>query len=196
MARMERLDVIFANRYLDAVEERRSGAAKSKAWEFAFDVTKHRTPIVLQHLLVGMNAHINLDLGVAASQTVPAEFLPGLKPDFDRINGVLADLVGEVQSELAEIWTTLRLFNRYLGHVETAVINFSMEKARDNAWSVAERVAPLTGDDWARTVADIDAEVTALGHKIRYPGPLLRVVTGVVRLGERGSVRRKIEILE
>jgi len=58
---------------------------------------------VPQHLLLGMNAHINLDLGVAAARVCPADQLPNLKNDFDRINLILSDLIGAVQEELAEI---------------------------------------------------------------------------------------------
>ena len=38
--------------------------------------------------------------------------LPALKDDFNKINTILARLVGEVQEELAQIWRTLRLLNR------------------------------------------------------------------------------------
>ena len=57
-------------------------------------------PIILQHLLLGMNAHINFDLGIAAATTCPRDELPSLKHDFDEINVILAGLVGGVQSEI------------------------------------------------------------------------------------------------
>ena len=132
--RMERLDVIFANRYLDAFDRHRKGLPTTHSWNYSFGVADQWWPIVLQHLLLGMNAHINLDLGIAAAQTVKASQLHELHDDFNRINKVLADLVGEVQGELAQIWRTLRFFNRYLGDVQNALINFSMDKARDEAW--------------------------------------------------------------
>src|SRR6266508_6246532 len=58
---MERFVTSFAARYLDAFEAWRSGEAVSDAWRVAFDATSSRRPIILQHLLLGMNAHINLD---------------------------------------------------------------------------------------------------------------------------------------
>ena len=194
--RMERLDVIFANRYLQAVEAHRAGRPTTAAWVYAFRVTDQWWPIVLQHLLLGMNAHINLDLGIAAARTVPASDLHRLRGDFDKINQVLALLVGEVQNELAEIWLFLRVLNRYLGSVEGAIINFSMEKARDHAWSVAERLAPLDESEQAREIAAVDAEVASFARVVRHPGIFGSAVTHVIRLGERGSVKRKIRILE
>lgn len=194
--RMERLDVIFANRYLNAYDAHRSGAPTSNAWAFAFRAADHRGPIVLQHLLLGMNAHINLDLGIAAARTVQAHELPDLHGDFNKINQILSGLVGEVQTELAQIWLFLRVLNRYLGSVEKGIINFSMEKARDHAWSVAERLAPLDESARAAEIRTLDASMALFARTIRHPGPLAGTITRLVRVGERGSVERKIRILE
>lgn len=194
--RMERLDVIFANRYLEAVDAHRAGRATTAAWAYAFRVSDQWWPIVLQHLLIGMNAHINLDLGIAAARTVPAGDLHRLRGDFDKINQVLADLVGDVQDELAQIWLFLRVLNRYLGSVEGVIINFSMEKARDHAWSVAERLAPLDDSGQAREIAAIDSEMALFARVIRHPGILGSSVARFIRVGERGSVKSTIRILE
>ncbi len=194
--RMERLDVIFARRYLDAFEEYRSGGTPTQSWLFAFEVTEQWWPIVLQHLLLGMNAHINMDLGIAAARTAPHEQLPTLQDDFNKINKILASLVEGVLEELAQIWLVLRLMNRYLGSVETALINFSMEKARDHAWSVAERLAPLNEAEQAREIEQLDGEAMKLTRLVRYPGTVGGTVNKIIRLGERGTVRRIIEILE
>ncbi len=193
--RMERLDVIFANRYLAAFEAYRNNGQPTRCWSYAFRVTKQWWPIVLQHLLLGMNAHINLDLGIAAARAVPSAALPSLHEDFNRINVILAGLVGDVQAELAQIWSTLRLMNRYLGNTEAAIINFSMKKARDHAWSVAERLAPLSDSAQAGEIARLDVDVAALARVIRHPGVVGSAVTRIIRLGERGSIPRKVRIL-
>ena len=161
----------------------------------AFTVTGRWSPVVLQHLLLGINAHINLGLGIAAAQTVSAAELPGLRNDFDRINAVLAGLVSDVQTELAQIWPTLRFFTRYLGNTQTVVINFSMEKVGDRAWSVAEQLAPLGRREQEAVIAQLDREVARFARVSRNPGVVLGTVTRAVRLGERGSVRRKIDFL-
>ena len=78
-ARMERLDVVFANCYLDALAQYRQGMPTTDSWAVAFAASQQWWPIVLQHFMVGMNSHINLDLGIASAQTAPGEELPGLK---------------------------------------------------------------------------------------------------------------------
>jgi len=66
--RMEQLDVAFAKRYLDACRIYRENKAVQESWKRAFMLSDQYWPIVLQHLLMGINAHINLDLGIAATE--------------------------------------------------------------------------------------------------------------------------------
>ena len=65
-SRMEKLDVVFANRYIEAYYNYQQNIPTTKSWEQTFISSKNYWLIVLQHLLLGMNAHINLDLGIAA----------------------------------------------------------------------------------------------------------------------------------
>ena len=89
---MEHLDVVFASRYLDALSTFQAGGTATRSWMLAFRACDDAGLLILQQLLAGMNAHINLDLGIAAAQVCPGEQLPQLKPDFDQINAVLSSL--------------------------------------------------------------------------------------------------------
>lgn len=195
-ARMEKFDVNFANRYLAAYDTMQSGFKPTRCWDYAFQVTPQWWPITLQHLLLGINAHINLDLGIAALETVGSQGLQALHADFNRINDLLADLVGDVKEKLASVWPPLRFLNQYLGDVETGVINFSMAKARDAAWSLALELAALDQSGRDQAIARRDDETLALGHAIRNPGFVLGLVIKAVRLGERGSISQIIAVLE
>lgn len=194
-ARMERLDVVFANRYLRALHEYESGRDPGAAWRVAFDTARRWWPIVLQHLLLGMNAHINLDLGIAAATVAPGAEIHALRSDFQRINAILASLVDEVSDELAEVWPLLRLLDWLGGRSDEAIINFSMEQARDFAWLSALRLAPLSAGEQAVCIAELDAEVAGIANLVRRPGPLIGLAARVVRLGERRTVPEIIEIL-
>ena len=164
-------------------------------WGFAFDAAGQYWPIVLQHLLLGMNAHINLDLGIAAAQTMRGEPIEDLRGDFNRINAVLAGLVDSVQEQLAEIWMTLRLLNGVLGDIEDELINFSMEHARDEAWRAATRFAALPEAEWPAAIAAQDEKMLKIARVVRRPGVLLGTATHVVRLGEVQDVARVVDIL-
>jgi len=194
--RMEALDVVFANRYLDAQAAYTAGTPITRSWRLAFETTRDWWPIVLQHLLLGMNAHINVDLGIAAAQVAPGSALPALRDDFDRINGILAGLVDSVQSELASIWPLLRILDHTAARTDEAIINFAMARARDHAWGVAQRLAPLSPAAQGPVVDALDSEVVRIGNRVRKPGPWISTILKGVRLGELGSVRRKIEALQ
>ena len=194
--RMERLDVVFANRYLAAYDALRDGRTPTQAWAFSFTVAQQWWPIVLQHLLLGMNAHINLDLGIAAARVAPGGELPEIKGDFDRINKLLAGLVGDVQAKLARIWPLLRVLDRSLGRADETLINFNMERARDAAWDVARQLAPLTHDEQEGRIPLLDERVASFGRIVRYPGSTGKWITRAVRLGERGTVATRIAMLE
>src|SRR5437660_915186 len=97
--RMEKLDVTFASRYLKAFESFRRGDPLSKCWLTSFRIAANWSPIILQHLLTGMNAHINFDLGIAAQSVAPGAELASLKNDFNQINNILGGMVARVRTD-------------------------------------------------------------------------------------------------
>lgn len=100
--RMERLDVVFADRYLDALAACRRGDKPTLAWQLAFAAAGRWRPLILQQLLVGINAHINLDLGISAATIAPGSSLAALRTDFDRINEILFSPVAEVENTIEQ----------------------------------------------------------------------------------------------
>lgn len=194
-ARMTRLDIVFARRYLEAWQARERGERTSAVWSVAFGGARDFWPIVLQHLLLGMNAHINLDLGVAAAEVAPGDAISGLEGDFAAINGVLADMVDDVQARLAQIWPAMRWLDRAGSDVDEAVVNFSIRRARDHAWLTATTLARLPAVARDMHIRNVDAAMAALGRRVLNPGPSLAVKLAAVRLRERGSVAAKIDTL-
>jgi hypothetical protein len=193
--RMERFDVIFANRYLDALHTYSSGGRPSPSWQLAFESAADFWPIVLQHLLLGMNAHINLDLGIAAAETMRGRNLEDIRNDFNQINQVLASLVDDVQDELSAVWKPLRIMNRFLGTVDDAIVNFSMKRARDEAWRNAQALWPAPAVDWPGIIGVQDKKALTIGTLVRNPGFGASSVTRIIRVGELKSARQVIEIL-
>jgi hypothetical protein len=115
--------------------------------------------------------------------------------DFNKINEILAALVDGVERELARIWPMLKLLDRIAGKTDEAVINFSIEKARDHAWKVAEDLAAVEQTDQTFRINALDKEIAMLGGLIRNPGLIAGIVTKIIRLGERGTVPEIINIL-
>lgn len=194
--RMERLDVIFASRYLDAYYAYQKQEPVTQSWQEAFNLSNKYWPIVLQHLLIGMNAHINLDLGIAAAEVSKGQNIEDLKNDFDTINTILSDLVMEVENNLAKIWPTLKKILKWTRGVDNFLVDFSMELARDGAWKFAVQLSNTPEEKINVSIAERDVKVAKKGKVISNPGKIAGIILGVIRLGERGTVSEKINDLK
>ena len=194
--RMERLDVIFANRYLAAFEQYQTCKDPALSWKLAFDAAKTWRPIVFQHLLLGMNAHIELDLGIAATETASGGKLSDLKDDFFKINEILVSLINEVQIELVEVWPLLKLLDNLAGTADENLAKFGMSIARGHAWDVAQEISVLPKQERASKIAELDRHIAEMGKMILNPGYFVRLILLLIRIGELRSVPGIIEILE
>lgn len=192
--RVARLDVVFASRYLASLEHFRAGERPTRAWELAFEADKSPRPLIVQHLLAGMNAHINLDLGIAAATTAPGAALPRLRRDFDRINEILAQLVAGIEDDVAEVSPWIGLLGTIGGRHDDEIVRFSIEVARTEAWRFAVELAPLDPHDWAAAISARDARVARVGRRILHPG-LLGAGLAVIRARESNDVPRVIRVL-
>lgn len=194
--RMEKLDVVFAERYIVAYYNYKRNLPVARSWQKAFDLATNFWPITLQHLLIGMNAHINLDLGIAAAKVSEGKNIENLKADFNRINQILADLVEEVQHNLATIWPPLGYILKHTGQVDNLMTNFSMQLARDGVWRFAKTLHAPQGKAYKDCVLERDIAVAKVADIITNHPPRIRFLIGVVRLGELGSVASKMRKLK
>lgn len=195
-ARMEQLDVTFANRYLDAYAKYQKGNPLSKSWEIAFEAGKEDRYIVVQHLLFGMNAHINLDLGIAAAQITTPSTLASLQSDFNKINDILGVLTNEVQEDLAKIWPRLLSILKFFGKTDDYIVGFGMNIARDSAWKFATEMVVLDGQSKTIKLDEKDLKVAGYVRVLKGKGWLDRLILKIIKNREVGSVREKIEALE
>jgi hypothetical protein len=192
---MERLDVNFAGRYLEAFGQFRSGTQPTVSWQTAFRAAHWWRPIVVQHLLAGINAHINLDLSVAAAVTAPDDQLPGLETDFNQINQVLAGLVRTVEKEIATVSPLLGLLEKLSLQTDSVIIDFSMDHARQFAWDHAVKMAPMAAAELETAIRDLDLEAAKFGNMVVSPPWLIQVELMPIRLFESSNVRRVLDVL-
>lgn len=194
--RMERLDVVFASRFLAAWDQHTSGGTPSESWRVAFAALGHPEPLVVQHLLLGMNAHIGLDLGVAAA-TIAAtqEAQASLWPDFKRINDVLSRLVKVVEDELGQISPRLARIESFAPGLEDRVFDFGIDVARDFAWALTQELGRTPADGWDAVIAARDREVAALGRALYPLHGLVGSVERWVHAAESADVRFNIQVV-
>ncbi len=186
--RMELLAVTFAGHYLRARRGHNGGGGTvPRCWRASWDVATDVDLVIVQHLLLGINAHVNHDLAQAVVEVAPAHGgLARVRADFDTINDVLAGSLVNIIGDLGRVsrWTA-RAATWGGGHV----FNFSLRAARDQAWCAAEQLDGL--DEMGRRgyVSDLDRLVSVVAYTITRPplpfGPLLRLV----RRGEEQDPR-------
>jgi hypothetical protein len=198
--RMQRLDVTFATRYFDALNgyfHPHQFAKPTRSWRVTFDAASKPEPIILQHMLAGVNAHIDLDLGIAAQTVAPGVNLAALHNDFNTVNAVLASQVSGVVDDLDELSPALAATYRVLTGNEIFLIDEAVKNLRDSAWTFARVLAlepafahPIT--IWAR-----DCEVSTQGQ-LTYdtPGLTGKIVASIAARESRDIVKNIRELNE
>jgi len=193
--RMEKIDVIFANRYLKAYYQFKAGEKPSECWQFSFTKGEEYWPIVGQHLLLGINAHVNLDLGIACAQVSTPESIFDLHSDYNKINEILSNLVNGVEECLVKIWPTLYYILKLSGKIDNFLIDFSMKTARDGAWKYATEFVLLPENQRDASIKERDIKVTKIARLVSNPGYFASTIFKLIRLFERGTVADKINEL-
>lgn len=193
--RMERLDVIFGRRYVDALDHFQRAGRPSESWRKAFEAADDDRLLILQHLLLGINAHINLDLAIAAAEVVPVGEIAPLRDDFTRITTILTGMVDPVQDEIAEVSPGMAWFDRLGGLEDEKFANFSLARAREAAWLGAVRLSEMEPAERVPAQDLLDTYVAALASMITEPRGLLQLALRLVGFRESDDVARNIEVL-
>jgi hypothetical protein len=191
--RMAALDEIFASRYLDALERWRAGHPTSACWTVAFEASNDPTLAAIQHLVLGVNAHIGLDLGVAAATVAPGASLGLLRHDFDLINNVLDGLVNTDRLAFDSVSPGLAKFDRSRV-VDELMARLALHVTRAEAWRVAERLAD--DNNISNAIAALDTAVADRARHIVRPDFAVReLLTRLVVPKERTDVGSAIGVL-
>lgn len=192
--RMEVLDVLFAKRFIDAYELWTTGQQPTESWRLAFEASKNSGHLVLQHLFLGINAHINLDLGIAASETMAGKEIKGIKGDFDKINSVLAELVDGVKANISKVSPIFGSLIPLAKGKDEMLLNFSIQLARDGAWKYAGEYH--ADPDKNLQIQNRDKKIGDLAKKLVNPGKLLAFLIKIVAFAEWKSVSKTMDQLD
>ena len=167
--RMEKFDVVFARLYLDAYSAWKNNEKVSASWAYAFNqADKHLT--IVQHILLGMNAHINLDLAVATAKVMHSRDIHDIENDFNKVNDILFRITNEFQERLGRVSPMLFTLDLISKNKDEKLINFSMRKARQQSWNSAKRLWSLEEEEESdRAINKIDRMVLLLSKLIKSP---------------------------
>jgi Family of unknown function (DUF5995) len=198
--RMERFDVAFAMRYFDAVNGHFHPGQfprPTRSWGVTFDGADRPQPIIVQHMFVGVVAHILVDLGIIAREISPS--LPVFRNDFNTINAVLASQINGVVEDINELSPALADVYAVLQQHQIFVINEVVRNLRDSAWRFGALLAAEPAFARPSTIWVRDRHVAGQEELIYDPPSLTGLIANVLRtVGERESrdILKNLRVLD
>jgi hypothetical protein len=194
--RMETLDVNFANRYIDAYENLYANKPFTKSWQNAFDASTNSSLLIMQHLLLGINAHINLDLGIAVAETVgESGDMMDFENDFNKINEILGSMIANVETKIISVSPLFGLLDKYGKGREDKLVSFSINVARDGAWLFANQYhfSPTKEEE----LKIRDTIIATLAEKLIYQKSwVLKYLVKTIAFFEKKDVPQIVAVLK
>ncbi len=191
--RMEHMTVVFAEIYFEAYDLYRRSERTSKCWAVAFEAAdKPQRLMIIQHLLLGMNAHINLDLGLA-TVAVASRDLEAVRADFFRVNEILRQVLDGLQNRLGAVSPRSSMLDRLGGTWDERVMYVSIHTCRDLAWHFANRLA---GSSDAIALAEArDKDVAWLARKMLRRWSPVAIAANVISRVESRDIPAIVDAL-
>ncbi len=194
--RMIRMDVDFALRYIDAWELYQKGKKCTNSWYLAFEASKNNQLLILQHIFLGMNAHINLDLGLSAASVMPYRKINPLRNDFNIINSVIASINQNVQLKLSEVFYPVGLLDQVTNGKDNAVLDFAISRAREASWTTAVITSNTPKFLRDSVIGIVDYAASRVATQILNPKLASSKIMKELRACENQDVAKNIEILQ
>ncbi len=192
---VERMMAACVNRYLEALQAYRKGQTLSLAWKETFRTTESRRRLVFQDLLLGLNASINFDLGIAAADVLQPGKVIAMEEDFQRLEEVYCSLASQVRSEIHGISPWLKPLDRLGKRKPYRFAQFNLSAACQTAWKVARDLSVLNPQQRQELIQVLDRRVANLVRLPEGRGFLQRPLIWLARRRESRDVRRNIRTL-
>lgn len=194
--RMAVFDVNFAGLYLSAYQSFKQQQAVSRSWAVSFESSGENLAVI-QHLIMGMHAHISLDLGIAAAETMQSDHINKLANDYAKINHILASLTDSMQASINRISPVMSVIDIVGGKMDERLANMGIAYARNRSWLIARELWLLRDQrEREQRIREIDAEMAVWSEYIRQPpSRLLRACLKGIKTFEPKDVRKVITVL-
>jgi hypothetical protein len=171
---VHRYAVAFANLYREAFEAYDAGdhGRVPKAWRICFDAAASGHSLVLQDVLLGVNAHVNHDLAYALSGVSIDPDRASRYRDHAAVNRVLGSVTERATAQLARLYAPgLSAMDDCAGDLDEMLSLFSLEVARESAWESALGLANARGE------IERDIVMTLIGSRAAVMSRLLLAPT-------------------
>jgi hypothetical protein len=162
--------VVFANAYRQALASHQEGSPDNvaMAWRQSFEACRDPRVSVFQHLLLGINAHINHDLPYAVLQGGLDVRCQRCYHDHRRIDDALRVATPLVRRRIAALYQRpLRVANYLYGRMIDDAVSLTFERARQHSWVMAKALeAAGPSSERLRVGALIDRRAASAGQLI------------------------------
>jgi hypothetical protein len=173
---IDRFATRFASHYVAAADDR---LGCSRCWRACWNVAADQRLLIVQHLLIGINAHVNYDLARAVVEVADERGdLQSIRRDFDAVNDVLAETYVDVVKDLDRMSRWVNSAARLGGG---RAFNFSLRVARRRAWQAASNMYTLSPAGRRAYSDELDRLVSVLALLITRPSPALRPFLSLAR---------------
>jgi Family of unknown function (DUF5995) len=187
---LDRFATQFASHYVAAAHDHALGP---QCWQASWNVVADPRLLIVQHLLLGINAHVNYDLPRAVVEVADERGdLLSIRHDFDAVNDVLAATYVDVVKDLDRVSRWVNSASRLGGG---HAFNFSLALARARAWQAATAMYPLPAEGRRAYAEQLDRLVSVLAFQITRPTPLLRPLVSLARRLEEHDATKVVTAL-
>ncbi len=184
----------FAKRYLTAINEYfESKKSVTKTWDSSFNLENPKSYSILQHLMLGMNAHIIFDLAISSAAVAPDEKIFEFKEDFFIINEILISMIDEIQNMISKVFWMMKPLDYLLGNLDEKIAAGIIVFARNKAWDLA-RLLALSNDKFKPIlIEEMDNEAHFITEKILSPKGVFKIVLGISNLFESNNITNNLK---
>lgn len=193
--RMERMDVAFAARYLDALDAYRAKRPLSESWRVAFEATDDPQLSVLQHLYVALAAHQLFDLSIVAAEIAPGDLIEDLRRDYDHLNAIVGRAMRDVDATIGKISPWIGAIDRSFGPQYANANKIGIYVAREIAWRSAKDLAILVPSSRRRRFEMLDKRASQIERAIVKPFYAVKVLADRIRKSESDDITSTIRVL-
>ncbi len=135
----------FAEYYFDALACFDCGETVPAVWQQVHQLSSQKKLHVLQHLLLGVNAHINYDLVLSLHDMLKNDWNK-LSPqerhsryqDHVLVNTIIAETIDVVQDEVVEQYSPyMNIIDRFMGRLDEKLLVGLISRWRESVWENA-----------------------------------------------------------
>jgi hypothetical protein len=145
---------LFARYYFHALDAyQRQARGLPQVWRYTYDAARLPGFLPLQHLMLGVNAHINYDLVLALTNLLQREWAQlsdeqrlSRHADHTQVNQIIAATLDDVQDQVIERWQpAMSVVDLVLGPLDEWVTSQWIFRWREAVWQNAVRMLNADG---------------------------------------------------